>query len=269
MREPAPSDLGSLRAPAGGRRGFHAAESVGGAPVVLGRARAIWTDREDGDLSLGVPPAEVRRREAAAFRRRGVAPLPVYRVRQVHSNRVLVVAPPSPAGPDAAGGSPSELEEADGIVTTVSGVALAVVSADCGTVAFSSPEGVVGVAHCGWRGLVSGILEATVAAMRALGAGSVSAALGPSIHPECYEFSVADLEVVESAVMAPVRATTAAGRPALDLPAGIRARLRQAQVDLAEGLAAGEAACTACSGRHFSHRATGTSARQALFAWLE
>lgn len=241
-------------------------------PVVLGRVRAIWTDQDDGDLGPGVEPGELSRREAAAFRRRGVSPRPVWRVHQVHSNRVMVVVPPAGAGPDARvpGGSrrsswsPGELEDADGIVTTSPGIALAVVSADCGTVAFSSPEGVVGVAHCGWRGLVSGVIEAAVAAMRALGAGSVTAALGPCVHPECYEFSAPDLDALEAAVMAPVRATTASGRPALDLPAGIRARLRQAQVDVVPG----EEACTACSGRHFSHRATGTPARQALFAWL-
>jgi YfiH family protein len=248
-------------------------------PVVLGRVRAIWTDQDDGDLGPGVEPGELRRREAAAFRRRGVAPRPVCRVRQVHSNRVVVVVPRAEDGRGAgvssgdrrSSGWPSELEDADGpddadgIVTTCPGIALAVVSADCGTVAFSSPEGVVGVAHCGWRGLVSGVLEAAVAAMRALGAGSVTAALGPCVHPECYEFSAPDLEAVEAAVMAPVGATTATGQPALDLPAGIRARLRQAQVDVAQG----EDACTACSGRHFSYRATGTPARQALFAWLE
>ena len=77
--------------------------------------------------------------------------------------------------------------------------ALAILTADCASVALGSAEGVFGAVHAGWRGLLAGVVEATVAAMRARGAGDVVGALGPCIHPECYEFSDADLDAVAAA----------------------------------------------------------------------
>ena len=92
------------------------------------------------------------------------------------------------------------------------GCALAVLTADCAPVALASPEGVFGVAHAGWRGLVAGVLERTVDAMRALGATEIGAVLGPCIRAECYEFGPADLDRVAARLGDGVRATTAVGR---------------------------------------------------------
>jgi YfiH family protein len=77
--------------------------------------------------------------------------------------------------------------EADALVTATPGIALSVITADCAPVLFCSAAGVVGAAHAGWRGAVAGVLEATVEAMRALGANGISAAIGPCIHQESYE----------------------------------------------------------------------------------
>ncbi len=84
--------------------------------------------------------------------------------------------------------------EGDALVTTRPGVVLAVLTADCAPVALASPEGVVAVAHAGWKGAEVGILEATVEVMRAHGATHIDAALGPCIGPCCYEFGPADLD---------------------------------------------------------------------------
>jgi copper oxidase (laccase) domain-containing protein len=148
-------------------------------------------------------------------------------------------------------------------VTTEPATALAVFTADCAPVALASPEGVVGVAHAGWRGLVAGVLARTVAEMRALGAGRVVAGLGPCVHPECYEFSPEDLAVAAAAVGGDVRARTSEGRPALDLPGGVRAALAAAGAELVLDVDR----CTACSGELFSHRARGDRGRQAVVAW--
>src|SRR5436190_20535472 len=61
--------------------------------------------------------------------------------------------------------------KADAIVTTKRGLAVGVLTADCAPVLFADREtGVVAAAHAGWRGALSGILEATIATMEQLGA---------------------------------------------------------------------------------------------------
>ena len=167
----------------------------------------------------------------------------------------MVVAAPG----DGAG------REGDGLVSTAAGAALAVFTADCAPVALASPEGVIGVAHAGWRGLVAGIVERTVDSMRASGAGDITGALGPCIHAECYEFSPADLDRVADVLGDGVRAQTSAGAPALDMQAAVRAVLARAGVTLAHDADV----CTACAATdHFSHRARAESERQATVVWV-
>ncbi|MEX6716075.1 laccase domain-containing protein, partial [Pseudomonas aeruginosa] len=62
--------------------------------------------------------------------------------------------------------------------------------ADCGPILFADPEnGVVGAAHAGWKGALTGVVEATVAAMEGLGArrSAIVAVLGPTIAQGAYE----------------------------------------------------------------------------------
>jgi YfiH family protein len=80
--------------------------------------------------------------------------------------------------------------QADALVTRRPGIALGIVTADCAPVLFADPEaGVIGAAHAGWRGAVDGVLEATLAAMEAIGAdrGRITAAIGPCIAQASYE----------------------------------------------------------------------------------
>ena len=176
-------------------------------------------------------------------------------VHQVHGAEVFVVEEPGAGGPQV---------EADALVTAEPGAALCIRTADCAPVALASPEGVIGAVHAGWRGLVAGVVEAAVAAMRDRGATDVSAALGPCIHAECYEFDDADLDLVAARYGAGVRATTSAGRPALDVPATVRLAVERAGADLTHDLGV----CTACSPHHWSHRARAEPQRQALLVWL-
>jgi polyphenol oxidase len=186
-------------------------------------------------------------------RRHAVVDRPWSWLHQVHGVGVVVV--------DAPGGSAGEA--ADACVSAVPGVALAVVTADCAPVAFASPEGVIGVAHAGWRGLVAGVIEETVAAMRALGARSVVAALGPCIHPECYAFGPSDLEAVVAHLGPEVRSETSDGHPAFDIPRAIRLALGQAGAELVTDAGT----CTACSSQHWSWRARQDRQRQATVIW--
>lgn len=154
--------------------------------------------------------------------------------------------------------------EGDALVSRHPRAALAVFTADCAPVALASPEGVIGVAHAGWRGLVAGVLGHTVAAMRALGAGWIEAALGPCIHPGCYDFGAAELEAVVGVAGPGARGRTGGGGLALDLPGAVRGALGAAGVDLVTQVDR----CTACSPELFSFRASGDSQRQAAVIWL-
>jgi YfiH family protein len=189
-----------------------------------------------------------------AARRAALVNLPWTWLRQVHGIRVVTVDRPGQWSGSVG----------DALVTRCSDAALAVFTADCAPVALSSPEGVVGVAHAGWRGLMAGVVEATIEAMRSLGATTVEAWLGPCIGSECYEFGAADLDLVADALGDSVRAITSEGTPALDLAAGVAAALGRIDVRLV-GSAGG---CTACSGRWYSHRARADPERQATVVWL-
>jgi copper oxidase (laccase) domain-containing protein len=142
-------------------------------------------------------------------------------------------------------------------------VALCILTADCAPLALASPEGIFGAVHAGWRGLLGGVVEATVARMRGWGATDVSAALGPCIHASCYEFSSADLDLVEAAYGPAVRGATTDGRPALDLGAAVAAAVGTAGARMVAGVDI----CTACGGGQFSHRARADTGRQALLVW--
>lgn len=99
---------------------------------------------------------------------------------QVHSPHALIINEP------IKGNRP----RADALVTGKSGIALGILTADCGPVLFADPEaGVIGAAHAGWRGALAGVVENTVAAMETLGAkrSAIIATLGPSIGPQHYE----------------------------------------------------------------------------------
>ena len=214
-----------------------------------------FTGRDDGDLAVPLdapaPSAEV------VARRRAVLDLPWTWLRQVHGGEVVVVRHPA----DGAGA------QADAAVTAVTGAALAIHTADCAPLALAAEEGVVGAVHAGWRGLAAGVVEHAVDAMRQLGATRVHAVLGPCIRVGCYEFGADDLDAVAARLGDEVRGTTDGGAPALDVPAGVRAALRLAGVDDADVIDVG--VCTACSPAHWSHRARGEAARQAMVVWRQ
>jgi YfiH family protein len=186
-----------------------------------------------------------------------VVDLPWTWLHQVHGSRVVVVSAPGEWAGD----------EADAAVTDVPGAALSVQTADCAPVVLRA-DGVAGVAHAGWRGLVDGVVGAAVGAMRDLGARDITAAVGPSIGPECYEFGDDLLDEVAGALGPRVRAATATGRPALDLRAAVVAALAAAGVDDVDV----DPTCTACGRLDgeplFSHRARGERERHATVAWL-
>jgi copper oxidase (laccase) domain-containing protein len=196
------------------------------------------------------------------------APMPggrtLRRARQVHGAGIVVVGTPCPDGAEAwAPGPDGAPPEADALVASEGGFALAVLTADCASVALGSPEGVYGAVHVGWRGLGAGVLPEAIQTMRALGATAVVAGLGPCIGPCCYEFSEDDLGALERRWGTEVRGQTTWGSPSLDLPAAVRGQLSRSGASLA--FEAG--ACTMCTTGYFSHRGRGDEARQTMLVW--
>jgi len=100
--------------------------------------------------------------------------------------------------------------------------------------------------------------------MRALGARTIEAVVGPCIHAECYAFGRADLDALAARLGDEVRAVTSHGEAALDIPAGVRRALRRSGVELVADVDV----CTACSSRYWSWRARQDVERQATVVWV-
>jgi hypothetical protein len=94
---------------------------------------------------------------------------------------------------------------------------------------------VIGAAHAGWRGTVAGVLEATLAAMAALGAepGRTRAAIGPTISQRAYEVGpeLMDEVMAEDPEAARFFANGQGDRLMFDLPGYGLLRLRRAGVE--------------------------------------
>src|SRR3954469_7404681 len=161
-----------LAAAPGLRHGFFSREG--------GVSEGIYAGLNGGVGSRDAPDrvVENRRRMAAAM---GVAPEHFLTAYQIHSPEVAVAEAPWDT---------ASRPRVDAIVTRVAGLAIGVTAADCGPVLFADPTArVIGAAHAGWKGALTGILEATVAAMEKLGAerGTMIAAIGPLIRQQSYE----------------------------------------------------------------------------------
>ena len=181
----------------------------------------------NGGIGSKDNPAHVmenRRRMANVLR---VAPERFLTVFQIHSPDVAVASRPWDT---------ATRPKADAIVTRTEGLAIGVTAADCGPVLFADPKArVIGAAHAGWKGALTGVVEATVEAMETLGAerANVVAAIGPLIRQPSYEVGN---EFVERFVEADAENSiyflpgTREGHAMFDLAGFIRRRLENAGV---------------------------------------
>ena len=170
---------------------------------------------------------------------------------------------------------PAARPEADGMATSLSGIALGILTADCVPVLFADPvAGVVGACHAGWKGAIAGIVDNTVKAMEARGAerGRLIAAIGPSISGTNYEvgpdFARA---VLDRAPHAASRLFTPDGatRAHFDLPGFVADRLGYLGVEQVDRVGG----CTCAEPeRYFSHRhathSGGSTGRQIALSCL-
>ena len=167
---------------------------------------------------------ENRARMAAAL---GVEPRRLLTAYQTHSPNVVVAEAPW---------TTENRPQADAIVTRMRALAIGVTTADCGPVLFAEPRaGVIGAAHAGWRGALTGVIEATIAAMERLGAAQrqIRAAIGPMIRQGNYEVGPDLVErfraddPASSRFFGPARRD---GHAMFDLAGYIAARLKRAGI---------------------------------------
>lgn len=162
-----------------------------------------------------------------------------------------------------------EMPEADASVTRKPAVVCGVLTADCLPVLLCDRAGtVVAAAHAGWRGLLAGILENTVAAM-AIPPGEILAWMGPAIGPAAFEVGeeVRQAFVAEEGGAAQAfLATDRPGKWMADLPGLARRRLDRCGLG---GIYGGDR-CTFSDATHFfSYRRDGVTGRQGAFIWLQ
>ncbi|MER5623446.1 MULTISPECIES: peptidoglycan editing factor PgeF [unclassified Streptosporangium] len=196
----------------------------------------------------------------AANRARTAAEFGLERVvfmRQVHSADVRYVSEPF-------GDDPPPL---DGICTDVPGLGLAALCADCAPVLLAEPRaGLVGAAHSGRVGTVSGVVTALVEEMAKRGAdpARMTALIGPMACGTCYEVP-AELREEVAVHLPEAWSITSRDTPALDLRAAITSQLGRAGV----GEIIHDTRCTIETADLFSHRREGTTGRFAGYVWLE
>lgn len=165
-----------------------------------------------------------RERAADTFGLPGDALTSLY---QIHSAEVAVIDRPL---------SWKEQPKADGVATNRPGVMLGIATADCAPILFADAEaGVVGACHAGWKGALTGVIEATVDAMEDLGADRdrIAGVLGPCIHQASYEVGPEYRERFIAAEAAAERffaPSKTPGHHLFDLPGYVRDRMARSGI---------------------------------------
>ena len=216
---PTPIESPLLTAAAAGqvRHGFFTREGGVSEGIYRGLNVGLGSDDRREDVE------ENRARIAAWF---GLGSETLATVHQCHSADVITV------GPDYDGSRP----KVDALVTATPGIILGVLAADCGPILFSdAAHGVIGAAHAGWKGALTGVLENTIDAMITLGAAreTITACLGPSISKASYEVGPEFVErfVAQDSTYAMFfTPSEKPGHSMFDLPGLTLKRLRQAGV---------------------------------------
>ncbi len=202
-----------------------------------------------GDLPEAVAENRSRLRAAA-----GLPGEPLW-LEQVHGVDVLVHEG-APAG-----------RSADASVAFERGRVCAVMTADCLPVVLADRAGTrIGIAHAGWRGLLAGVIEATI---ERLGCNpqDLQAWLGPAIGAAAFEVGeeVRDAYARRSAILTGAFNPNVRGRYQADIYGLARTVLAEAGVNAVSG---GGWCTHADADRFFSFRRVGTTGRMATLAWL-
>ncbi|MCQ3942195.1 MAG: peptidoglycan editing factor PgeF [Alphaproteobacteria bacterium] len=187
----------------------------------------------NGGVGSRDDPDRVSENRARMARMLEVEPANFVTAYQVHSAVAVVAEAPWDA---------QARPKADAIVTRVPGLAIGVTTADCGPVLLADETArVIGAAHAGWRGALSGVLESTIEAMLSLGAdrARIVAVLGPMIRQPNYEVGgdlIDTFAAAERDSAAFFKPGARPGHSLFDLPGFIAMRLRRAGIGQIEDL---------------------------------
>lgn len=224
-----------------------------------GVSEGLFESLNLGRLELGDDPAKVEENWKIFGAACGIGTSRFVHGRQVHGSGVMI------AGTEHAHGiTEASAWEADGYVTNIPGLPLAVFTADCAPLLLQEPEaGVVAAIHCGWRSTAADIEGEALKKMRALGADAakIRAAVGPCIRKCCFQTGPEVVGAMERLLGGASEGLfepdpSERGKYLLDLPGVVKRRLTQLGVsevnidDLNE--------CTKCHPeRYWSHRSLG------------
>lgn len=249
---------------------------------VAGKVRAFTTVRHGAGGSLppfdhfnmgnryaadGDDPVAVERNRAELIERFALPSAPHW-LRQVHGTVALRFDAPAPSLAKAGEGWVGAEPVADASVTSVPGVVLAILTADCLPVVFTNEKGTeIGAAHAGWRGLANGVLENTVEAMQSP-AHNLIAWLGPAAGPQAYEIGgeVFDTFVAQDENAASAFVATRPGHWRVDLYGLARQRLAKLGIVRVHG---GDLCTISDPQRFYSHRRDARTGRMATVVWMQ
>lgn len=206
---------------------------------------------------VGDDPQAVRRNRDRLAETIGLPPQRLVWMEQIHSRNVEIVD-----GPRS-----EPVPATDALVTTVPGLALVVVTADCVPILLSDDEaGVIAAVHAGRIGARIGIVPRVLDAMVTVGAriDRIGAFLGPAASGRQYEVPAEMRADVEQHLPGSAT-TTERGTPGLDLRAGLRRQLTTAGV----GAVAVDPRCTIEDTTLFSHRRGAPTGRLGGVIWME
>lgn len=184
-------------------------------------------------------------------------------IAQVHGAAVVDASLVRPGAP---------VQTGDASIAAAPGIVCAILTADCLPVLFADLDGkVVGAAHAGWRGLAGGVLGQTARAMRAAGAGEITAWLGPAIGPDAFEVGADVLHAFEAALPGEAGAAFRPypgreGKYLADIYSLARRMLARAGVTRVHG---GDRCTFSEAAQFYSYRRDAVTGRQASLIWRE
>lgn len=225
-------------------------------------ASVAFTTRAAGNLALhvGDHQQEVLQRRRLLEHGLGLDPGTLRFMNQTHSVRVHAFGPSSDERATEAWGP-----DADALLSPDGTVPLAVMVADCLPVVFAArrQDGglVTAVAHAGRNGLLGGILQNTVEAIRDSGGAGLHAWIGPAVCGSCYEVP-AVMASKAAAVMPGIESRTSWGTPSLDLPGAAAALLADLGV-----VVTSTGVCTVEDPAYYSYRRESLTGRLAGIIW--
>ncbi len=194
-----------------------------------GSSTGIYASLNCGQGSDDVLEAVAKNRNIVAKKMRVPADN-LLSLHQIHSAKVITVE---------SSDWPKNRPQADAMVTALPDIGLGILTADCAPVLFADPQkNVIGAAHAGWKGAMTGIIENTITAMINLGAKreNIHAVIGPTISQQAYEVGQEYFEAFhdENPDYARFFINGKAGKYQFDLPGFVITKLNEQHIRSAE-----------------------------------